>query len=520
MIIILVSVLIGLVLGTVACNMPEQTTAAAEAQDAPNAAQLENEFTAVAENVLPAVVRINVEAGSGSGQQPQGMEEVPERFREFFRQFPFFEMPEGEDGDGLQQRPMPRRQGVGSGWIYSEDGYIVTNAHVVADAADVTVVLHDEEEDGEEVPATVVGRDPRTDLAVLKVDVNRDLPHLKLGDSENLKVASWVMAVGAPLRLEQTVTVGVVSAKGRIIEPDPTMPYLRLGDIIQTDASINPGNSGGPLVNLRGEVVGINVAYAAPGRIGNIGIGFAIASSTVKRIVPQLMEGKQIARGWLGVKIEDLNENLEEFYGVDYGVRIAGIDEDAPAADSDLQVDDIVIAAEGKPVRDTWDLQQAVAQSDPGATIELTVMRNKQERTVEVTLGTMPAKYAGLEETETEEEVQQEDWPLGIAVMPMNELTPAMGQRLGVEAGQGTIVGLDREQGAIVRGFQPGSPAAGKVRPGDLVDKVNGTSVTTMEEYRVQMEAAMENDQNFVVLHLVRVVEGEPVTRVVDIEKP
>ncbi|MFW5867591.1 MAG: trypsin-like peptidase domain-containing protein [Armatimonadota bacterium] len=523
MIIILVSVMIGLVIGTIACNTPGQTTTSAEAQDGATAGQLETEFTSVAERVLPAVVRINVEAGAGAqapGGEAPDMEQIPEQFREFFRQFPFFGDP-GEDGDGgMQPMPPPRREGIGSGWIYSADGYIVTNAHVVANAERVTVVLHDQEEDEEQVEATVVGRDPRTDLAVLKVDVGRDLPYLQLGDSENLKVASWVMAVGAPLELEQTVTVGVVSAKSRIIEPDPTMPYLRLGDIIQTDASINPGNSGGPLVNMRGEVVGINVAYAAPGRIGNIGIGFAIAASTAESIVPRLIEGQEIARGWLGVRIEDLTENLEEFYGVDYGVRIAGIDDDAPAADSELQVDDIVIAAEGRPVRETWDLQQVVAESEPGSTIELTVVRNKQEATIDVTLGSMPVEYTGLPAGETPEEEERREWPLGIAAMPMSELTPEIGRQLGIEAGQGVIVGLDRNEGAVVRSLQPGSPAAGKVAPGDVVDRVNGTAVTTVQEYREQMEAAMDADQDFVVLHLTRVIEGDASTRVVDIELP
>ncbi|MFP4250287.1 MAG: trypsin-like peptidase domain-containing protein [Armatimonadota bacterium] len=522
MIIILVSVVIGLVMGTIACNMPGQTTNQAEAQDTGSAAQLESEFTAVADRVLPAVVRINVEAdAAGQRGEAPDMENVPEQFREFFRQFPFFGEPD-EDGEGgmQQQMPMPPRQGIGSGWIYSADGYIVTNAHVIADASKVTVVLHDRESDPQTVEATVVGRDPRSDLAVLKVDVGRELPYLQLGDSDELKVASWVMAVGAPLRLEQTVTVGVLSAKGRIIEPDPSMPYLRLGDILQTDASINPGNSGGPLVNMRGEVVGINVAYAAPGAMGNIGIGFAIASSSAQRIVPRLMEGEQIARGWLGVRIEDLNENLEKFYGVDHGVRIAGIDDDAPAADSDLQVDDIVIAADGRPVRETWDLQQAVAQTEPGETVELTVMRNKQERTIEVTLGTMPAEYTGLPDDEAPEEQEEEQWPLGIALMPMSELTPEIGQRLGIEAGQGTIPGVERDEGVVIRALQPGSPAAGKVAPGDLVERVNGNPVTTVQEYREQMEAVMEGDEDFVVLHLTRVVEGDASTRVVDVQLP
>jgi serine protease Do len=220
------------------------------------------------------------------------------------------------------------------------------------------------------------------------------------------------------------------------------------------------------------------------------------------------------------VRIEDLNENLEKFYGVDYGVRIAGIDDDAPAADSDLQVDDIVIAADGRPVRETWDLQQAVAQTEPGETVELTVVRNKQERTIEVTLGTMPAEYTGLPSEETPEEKKEEQWPLGVAVMPMSELTPEIGQQLGIEAEQGSIIGIESDEGVVVRNLQPGSPAAGKIAPGDLVERVNGNPVTGVQEYREQMEAAMEGDQDFVVLHLTRVVEDDASTRVVDIELP
>ena len=518
MIIILVSILIGLVLGTVACNLPAQTTRSAEAQDTSTAMQLENEFTRVAEQVLPAVVRIDVESTAGGGTPGGGTEQIPEQFREFFRQFPWFNMPEG--GEGQPQMPMPQRQGVGSGWIYSADGYIVTNAHVVSDATRVTVVLHDRGEVTQEVAATAVGTDPRTDLAVLKIDVNRELPFLRIGSSDDLKVASWVMAVGAPLQLEQTVTVGVVSAKGRIIEPDPSMPYLRLGDIIQTDASINPGNSGGPLVNLRGEVVGINVAYAAPGRVGNIGIGFAIAASTAGNIVPRLIAGQTIERGWLGVQIEELNQNLRQFYGVEYGIRIAGVTEDGPAADSELQVDDIVIAVDGDPVRSTWDLQQAVSQQPPGSTVTMTVVRNQQERTVEVTLGTMPAQYSGLPEEPTPTETPAQEWPLGIGVMPISELTPAIGQRLGIECSQGAIIGLAIREGIVVTDVGAASPASGRVQVGDVVSKVNGTQITSVEQYREQMNAALGDDRAFVVLHLTRAIEGEAVTRVVDIEKP
>ncbi len=521
-IIILISVLIGLVLGMVACNMPTQTTPSAEAQAAaPTATQLGNEFTAVAERVLPAVVRIDVEVGGGAtGAAPEGMEEqIPEQFREFFRQFPFFGDPGQGEGGQMQPMPQPQRQGVGSGWIYTADGYIVTNAHVVADATRVTVALHDGDVP-EEVPATVIGTDPRTELAVVKVDVDRDLPFLRLGNSDNLKVAQWVMAVGAPLQLEQTVTVGVVSAKSRIIEPDPTLPF-RLGDIIQTDASINPGNSGGPLVNLQGEVVGINVAYASPGRVGNIGIGFAIAASTAERVVPELMQGRQIQRGWLGVQIEDLNANLREFYGVPSGVRIAGIDEDGPASRSELQVDDIVIEADGVPIRETYDLQREVADRAPNATLELTVMRNRQERTVNVTLGELPTELTGLPAPTTPpEEEETVDWPLGIGVMQISALTPEIGAQIGIECREGSIIGLTRDEGVVVRNVEATSTANGRVLPGDVIDRVNGTAVTTVAEYRQQMDAAVAGDRNFVVLHLMRVVDGEVINRVVDVEIP
>lgn len=513
--IILVSILIGMLVATVACTLPQQSATPAMAQDTPSATALETEFTRVAEEVLPAVVRINVE--SGPAEVP-GMEGVPERFREFFRQFPWFEFPEEEGEGGVQPVPRPPRQGVGSGWIYSDDGYIVTNAHVLENAQKVTVVLHDRENDDKEYPAEIVGTDPKTDLAVVKVDAGRTLPHLKLGSSGDLKVASWVMAVGAPFELEQTVTVGVVSAKGRLWN-DPRNPYNRI-ESIQTDASINPGNSGGPLVNLRGEVVGINVAYAAPMRTGNIGIGFAIPADTAKRIVPRLIKGESIARGWLGIKISPLNENLKEFYGVDHGVLVAGIDEDGPAADSDLQADDVVVSVEGQPIMDTWDLQSAIAQSAPGETVTLTVVRNKQERTIEVTLGEMPAKYAGLPEEgeEAEPEEAAEEGPLGISVMPIEELTPEIGAQLGIKVEDGHIAGIPRTEGVVVKGLKPDSPAVGKVQPGDVVAKVNGNEITSVEDFQSEMQKALEADRDFVVLHLTRVFEGEALTRVVDVE--
>ncbi|MGD9495455.1 MAG: trypsin-like peptidase domain-containing protein [Armatimonadota bacterium] len=512
MIIILLSVLIGMVVATLACRVPAQTTTPAAAQ---SVFDLENEFTRVAEQVLPAVVRINVESTAAAGPT---LGQLPEEFREFFRQFPWFNFP--DEGEERQAPRQFRRRGVGSGWIYSQDGYIVTNAHVVQDATKVTVTLHDRPNDTKEYPATVVGTDPKTELAVVKVDAGRPLPFLTLGDSKNLKVASWVMAVGAPFELEQTVTVGVVSAKGQLIEPDPSSPQTRLGDIIQTDASINPGNSGGPLVNLRGEVVGINVAIYAPMQVGNIGIGFAIPAETARAIVPRLMEGKPIARGWLGVGIEDLTPNLKEFYSVEQGVRIASIEPNGPAANSELQVDDIVTAVEDEQVADTWDLQQAIAAREPGSTVTLTVVRNKQQRQIRVKLGQMPARYAGLPEEESPaQQPAAEQWPLGIAVMSLADLTPQSGVRLDVETEQGRVKGVPATEGVVVTSVRQGTAAAEKVAPGDVIVKVNGQPVANVEQYRERMSAAGKDGQNFVVLHLYRVIDDQAVLRAVDIEE-
>ncbi|HJN15809.1 MAG TPA: trypsin-like peptidase domain-containing protein, partial [Armatimonadota bacterium] len=263
-----------------------------------DAAQLERSFVDIAALARPAVVNITAKSIQDMRGPGGGHPQVPEEWREFFED-PFFrpfrrdgEGGEGEEGaeEGAEEggdeeggpgaaphRPfrMPARS-MGSGWIYDEDGYIVTNSHVVKGATEIRVALYDQDGDDKQYKATVVGNDPRTELAVLKIDVDRKLPTLKIGSSDETKVGQWVMAVGSPFELEQTVTVGVVSAIGRQINPPDQV--FRLGDIVQTDASINPGNSGGPLINLRGEVVGVNVAIVAPGRPGNVGIGFAIAA--------------------------------------------------------------------------------------------------------------------------------------------------------------------------------------------------------------------------------------------------
>lgn len=482
LIIILLSVIVGVVLATVSCRLPEAAGPTPAAAETP-AADLQGSFVQVAAQTLPAVVRINVEV-SGSAPQMGG------QMQEFFKRFPQFRGPQGNGGDAPREF---RQQGTGSGWIYSDDGYIVTNAHVVADANKITVELHDKNGDGKEYPATLVGTDPRTELAVIKVDAGRKLPTLTLGDSDAAPVASWVMAVGSPFELEQSVTVGVISAKSRLLPG--SVQHTRLGDIIQTDAAINPGNSGGPLVNLRGEVIGINVAYR-PGQFGgNAGIGFAIPAATARTVVPDLIENKTVVRGWLGIGIEDLTEHQKEFFGAkDGGVWVTQVTADGPADKAGLQVEDIVLSVNGELTNDTWTLQKLVAAARPGATVTLKVLRNKKEREIKITLGEMPATFAGLEKKPDNTTEVAAVWPLGIGVADLN-------------ADKAAQIGIKRTKGVVIERVAGDSPAVGKLIPGMVVLKVNDHEVANVQQYRAQMKTAKDDGLKVIVLHVE--MEGE-----------
>ncbi len=495
-IIILLSVIVGLGIAAVVMYSPsthEQITPPASAQGIAN---LEDAFVEVVAKVRPAVVNITAER-----VQKRIMPEIPPQLREFFEQFRGpFGIPEGEPGEE-ETIPSPV---AGSGWIYREDGYIVTNTHVVEDGTSFQVQFFDREDD-RKYDAELIGKDPKTDLAILKVDVDRKLPTLSLGSSADARVGQWVMAIGSPFHLDQTVTAGIISAKGRSLPG--LSKYIRLGDIIQTDAAINRGNSGGPLVNLRGEVIGINVAIFSPGMVaGNVGIGFAIPSDTAQKVLPQLVEHRVVKRGWLGIGIDELSANTRDFYGVDHGALVANIREDSPAADSELQVEDVITAVDGKRVKDTWELQQVIGSTPPDATIEMTVVRNKEEITVEVTLGEMPAKFAGLEEPEEpeEEEAAQASTALGVTVRP--------------------LTGEDRNRfddkelaGVVVADVDARGPARGKLAEGDVISKVNQASIEGLNDWDNALEAARTSDKSYVVLRVVRKVDGEILHSIVDI---
>jgi len=494
------SMIVGLGIAALVIYSPathEQITPPATAQGLTN---LQDAFVEVAARVRPAVVNIAAER-----VQKRTVPGIPPELRDFFDQFPWpFGGPE-QRPDKEEEIPF-KSQSLGSGWIYREDGYIVTNTHVVKDATGFQVQLFDREDD-RKYDAKLIGKDPKTDLAILKVDVDRKLPTLSLGSSADATVGQWVMAVGTPFGLDQTVTAGIISAKGRFLAG--LSKYIRLGNIIQTDAAINRGNSGGPLVNLHGEVIGINVAIVSPSMAaGNVGIGFAIPSDTAQNVIPQLIEHKVVKRGWLGIGLDELTANTRDFYGVEHGALVTNIQKDSPAANSNLQVEDVITAVNGQPVKDTWELQQAIGNSPPGTTVELTVVRNKKERTVTVTLGEMPAKFAGLEEPEEAKEEHPAD----------ASASTALGVTVRRVATQDKGDFNDENlAGVVVTGVDVGGPAYGTLAEGDVISKVNQTTIKGLSDWENALEAARKSAKSYVVLQVARKVDNEVIHSIVDI---
>ena len=345
------------------------TTGLQAAKSAPR--MVPDNFSALAEQVGPAVVNIQVEKSNKGEEAMRQFEGSPfgdERFKDFF---------------GKQMPPQERRQGgVGTGFIIDQSGYIITNNHVVEDADTIKVKLKDERE----FTAKVIGRDPQTDVALIKIDAKGDLPVANLGRSADLKVGEWVVAVGSPFGLEQTVTAGIVSAKGRAIGSGP------YDDFIQTDASINPGNSGGPLLNLNGEVVGINTAIIAHGQ----GIGFAIPIDMATRIVAQLKDNGEVTRGWLGVNIQDLKGDLAEYYGAknSEGVLVTDVVPGNPADKAGIKAKDIITAVDGEKVKTSRELTAKAATLPVGDTTKITVLRDGKEKTFEVKVAKRPLTVA------------------------------------------------------------------------------------------------------------------------------
>jgi serine protease Do len=413
-------------------------------------------FTDLAEKVRPGVVNIqvvkkvkNVDFGfrnfSGNpfgGKNP---------FGDFFGPFS-----EGNPPRGFEQR------GVGSGFVMSQEGYILTNNHVVEDADQIKVKLSN----GKEFNGKVIGRDPKTDLALLKIEGGSDLHPLKLGNSEDLKVGSWVVAVGSPFGLEQTVTAGIVSAKGRVIGSGP------YDNFIQTDASINPGNSGGPLINMKGEVVGINTAIIASGN----GIGFAIPINMAKEIAPQLREKGHVTRGWLGVGIQEVTPELAKSFDLKEkkGALVGQVVSGSPAEKAGIEQGDVILEFDGKEVADSKDLPRIVASTPVGKGVTVKLSRNGKLVDRQVKVGELEEKTE-IAKTPTHRS-------LGITVQ---NLTPEIAKGLG----------LKKETGVVVTQVEPGSPASDAgIQTGDVIGEVNRKPVKNAEDFIQKVEKAKDQD--------------------------
>ncbi|MEN6357126.1 MAG: Do family serine endopeptidase [Armatimonadota bacterium] len=364
----------------------------------------------------------------------------------------------------------------GSGIIVRSDGYILTNSHVVADADRVTVKLLD----GREFKGKVF-LDPRTDLALVKIDA-KDLPAAQFADSDKVKVGQWAVAMGAPFKLRNTMTVGVVSAIRKEVEGANSQEDLPYPEIIQTDASINPGNSGGPLVDLDGKVMGINGAiYSTSG--GNVGIGFAIPANTAKFVMAQLIEKGKVVRGYLGVSMKDLTSTLSEKLGAKDGVLVEDIQSDSPAAKGGIKVKDVITSVNGKRTNNAAELRHAVETIAPNTSVKVTVIREKAEKTLTVKVGEVPDKLDGAS-TSDEDSVKT-----GLTVQP---LTPEIASSIGV----------DKDiQGVVVRKVEPGTPAE---RAGfavkDVITEIDDTPITSVASFAKAVSKLKNGDTSIVVV--------------------
>ena len=387
----------------------------------------------------------------------------------------------GNPRNRQQPEPQERQQsGLGSGVVVSEDGYILTNNHVVEGADEIKIKFAD----GEEFDAKVVGTDPPTDLAVLKIeeeDVN--LTVIPLGDSDNLEVGEWVVAVGSPFGLYQTVTTGIISAKGR-----KSTGITTYGNFLQTDAAINPGNSGGALVNLDSEVIGINTAiFSKTG--GYQGIGFAIPINLAKRVMNELIEFGRVTRGWMGVSIQNIDKTLAEAMGLESakGALINEVIEDSPADKANLQQGDVVVSLEGKEIEDANDLMNQVALLRPGAKVELGLIRNGKKKEIEFEVGKREEEELAAAAPTKAEKAETEK--LGMTITNLNN---QIRQQLGLSD--------EIKSGVVITNVLPGSKAqSAGLRPGDIILQIKGEKVKTVSEFQKFLKK-IKPGKNFALL--------------------
>lgn len=447
---------------SIAINMhrssSDQVVAAPAAVDISN---LRDGFAPIAEKLAPSVVNITSEKMVQTSS-------LPDVFEDFFNFGPF-----------RDRAPAPRQneqltRAAGSGVIVRSDGYIMTNNHVVAGADRVTVKLAD----GREFTGKVF-QDPRTDLALVKIDA-KDLKAAQFADSDKLKVGQWAIAIGNPFGLRNTMTTGIISALRRETDPDNPIGYP---EVIQTDASINPGNSGGPLVDVDGNVIGINfMIYSRSG--GNMGIGFAIPSNTARFVMEQLIEKGKVTRGFLGLIPQDLSPVMAQKLGVKEGALVESVDKDAPAAKAGVQVKDVITQIDGKPVTNALTLRRIVERIAPGTEVKVVVVRDSKEHVLTVKLGEAPS---GLDDEQKPESDTGDK--IGLTVQP---LTEDLAKQLDIDSSI---------QGVVVRSVKPGSPAGrAGIQPKDVIMEIDNTAITSVATFSKVTKQLKKGDTAIVVV--------------------
>lgn len=470
--------------GAVASSM---TPVYAEAVNVQPAAQMPS-FADVVQQVTPAVVSVRVKANvqntsddSDGAFGGQGLDDLPDGhpLKRFFREFrrgPDGQMnPRGDDNRRFNRRGGPRPVSQGSGFFISDDGYLVTNNHVVKEGVEFTVVTND----GKELDAKLIGTDPRTDLAVLKVDAAKDskFTYVDFADDSKVRVGDWVVAVGNPFGLGGTVTAGIVSARGRDIGAGP------YDDFIQIDAAVNRGNSGGPAFNLNGQVVGINTAIFSPSG-GNVGIAFAIPASTARTVVQDLMKGGSVQRGWLGVQIQPVTSEIAESLGLDgaKGALVAEAQADGPAKKAGIVAGDVITAVNGSEVTGPRELSRLIAGITPGTSIDLSVWRKGKSETIKIDLGSLP-----------------DDQKQAAATPQPGAVEPDTLDNLGL-----TVTRNENGSGLVVTDVDPNSAASDNVRAGDIISSINAIEITSSADVAKAMGDAAKAGRKQVLVQIIR----------------
>ena len=437
-------------------------------------------FADLAERVSPAVVNITTSTMVARGTGPGAIVPDGSPFEDFFKEF--------QDRNGQGNRPR-RSSAIGSGFVISEDGYIVTNNHVIEGADEVIIEFFE----GGELEAKVIGTDPKTDIALLKVESDTPLAFVPFGNSDTARVGDWVLAVGNPLGQGFSVSAGIVSQRNRALQG-------AYDDYIQTDAAINRGNSGGPLFNMDGEVVGVNTAILSPNG-GSIGIGFSMASNVVTRVVNQLRDFGETRRGWLGVRIQDVSDDVAEAIGLEKtaGALVTDVP-DGPAKDAGMLSGDVIMSFDGVDVEDTRGLVRTVGNADVGKTVRVIVFREGKTQTLKITLGRREdaeSNEAPMEEDTSEEGDVQEMEMLGLKLAPLNDdLREQL--ELGSDANGLVVTDVDEAAEAFEKGL----------RAGDVITEAGQQKIATAGELQAQVDAAKEAGRKSLLLLVRRA--GEP----------